>query len=506
MDELSPLFQDIEFRERLRGYDVDEVDAYIDRVARAAALVQGRIAELQQRVEAAEARQAPTPAHAEADESMSRILTLAQRTADAAIAEAEAEAAELLAGARTEAAATRADADDYASRVLAEAETGRRRAIVDAESAAAEAIAHERERVSGAIAELEQYRAFLTEDIDILERHLTESRSALATSLSGLADLLDTPEAFRAPAMPATSGALAPAVLHDFVAQPADPELESDAGLTEIDAAALDAAELDEAALGDAALDDVELDVAALGDAGAEVPADPEQPAVVAAEVAVPDEAIDLTEQPAAPGADVEAHEPVFEPTPVPEVDAAWSAPVEALQPSTADPEPRDPFAAFDLPDESSDEGLPTEAVPVVTESAAALVDDAVGAPLVDAVSDNDIDLTDPAIDLAAPAEPAPVEPPLLVTAADLDTSEAGDEWVQELHVESGPITEPVPMVADQLLFDEPTPATAADPFLEQLREAVAREDSDEFGDDALAAFFDSEADDGGRSWFPKRR
>ena len=34
MDDLAPLFQDIAFNERFRGYDVAEVDAYIDRVAR----------------------------------------------------------------------------------------------------------------------------------------------------------------------------------------------------------------------------------------------------------------------------------------------------------------------------------------------------------------------------------------------------------------------------------------------------------------------------------------
>ena len=45
----SPLFHDIEFNERFRGHDVDEVDAYVDRVAKAAAMVQGRIAELQER-------------------------------------------------------------------------------------------------------------------------------------------------------------------------------------------------------------------------------------------------------------------------------------------------------------------------------------------------------------------------------------------------------------------------------------------------------------------------
>ena len=36
MDDLAPLFQDIAFNERFRGYDVAEVDAYIDRVAKAA--------------------------------------------------------------------------------------------------------------------------------------------------------------------------------------------------------------------------------------------------------------------------------------------------------------------------------------------------------------------------------------------------------------------------------------------------------------------------------------
>ncbi|MEL0140253.1 MAG: DivIVA domain-containing protein, partial [Acidimicrobiaceae bacterium] len=97
MDDLSPLFQDIAFTERFRGYDVAEVDAYIDRVAKAAALVQGRIAELQSRVEAAEAHGAgsvDTDPVEVGEESLTKMLLLAQRTADAAIEEAHAEAAE----------------------------------------------------------------------------------------------------------------------------------------------------------------------------------------------------------------------------------------------------------------------------------------------------------------------------------------------------------------------------------------------------------------------------
>ena len=85
MDELSPLFQEIEFHEKLRGYDPDEVDAYVDRVARAAAVLKGRLIELQERVEAAEARGGPAPT--EAEDTLTRTLVLAQRTADAAIAE-----------------------------------------------------------------------------------------------------------------------------------------------------------------------------------------------------------------------------------------------------------------------------------------------------------------------------------------------------------------------------------------------------------------------------------
>lgn len=435
MDELSPLFHDIAFRERLRGYDVAEVDAYVNRVARAASLVQGRIAELQARAEAAELRGAPSPAALEGEETMSRVLLMAQRTADAAIAEAQAEASEVLERAQADAAASRADADDYASRVLAEAETDRRRAIVDAETAAAEAIAHERERVTDAIAELEQYRAFLAEDIDILERHVAESRSALATSLSGLADLLETPEAFRSLAMPATSGAIPPSVLEE----PATRRAYSD-----------ESAEYEPIA------------TPAI-DREAEIKPEPDAES----------EQVVLSE------------EAVGEPAP----DAWLAGSAEQLLVENA--------LRPDVDESAGGSGAITdeELAPRETSVAASVE---VEAPTVLALDQ---------------LEPMPIEenvpPPLLVTSADLDAGRVADEWTSGLHVESGPITEPVPMVTDQLLFEEPSsgaPTIAADPFLEQLRDAVARGDSEEFGDDALAAFFDSEGDEGGRSWFPNRR
>ena len=76
-------------------------------------------------------------------------------------------------------------------------------------------------------------------------------------------------------------------------------------------------------------------------------------------------------------------------------------------------------------------------------------------------------------------AEPSTADaPPLLITSADL---------------------EEVPPSDEPPLFDEPEPDASSDAFLEQLRDAASGEGSDEFGEDALATFFDDREDDGGR-------
>lgn len=485
MDELSPLFHDIEFRERLRGYDVEEVDAYIDRIAKAAALVQGRIAELQERAEAAEARLTQRAAPVEGEESMSRMLLLAQRTADAAVAEARLEAAELLARANEEAARVRSEADEYSSRVLAEAETDRRRAVAEAEAAAEQAVAQEAERVTAAVAELEQYRSFLTEDIEILERHLADSRAVLASSLSGLADLLETPEIFRAPPMPATSGALAPeaVVVSTEETGALDEPPAADAPLI-----------LDEPPAADAPLilDESAADAgSALTPSGRAGVSDPDP------EPSEPEPTIDLS-RPAAE-LTVETRGPDDHPE---EPGASDHVDTESLVPVA-----EAPIEGVDRAGDSAADGAGR---PVADEEAADLADDEASTLL----EFDPIDLTVAPIDLADlepephPEPPLGAEPPRLITAADIEVGDTADEWMRGGSVDAGPITEPVPAVTDQLLFDEPNPApiAAADPFLEQLREAVSRDDTDEFGDDALAAFFDNESDDGGRSWFPGRR
>lgn len=411
MDDLAPLFQDIAFNERFRGYDVAEVDAYIDRVAKAAALVQGRIAELQRRAEAAEAHTSGSsgadPVEA-GEESLTKMLVLAQRTADAAIDEAQAEAAEI-----------RRQADDHASLVVAEAETDRRRMLAEAEAAVEESVRTERERVGAEVAELERYRAFLTDDIAILERHLEQARNALGASAAALQHLLDDPEQFRLPVMPATSGVVAPA----------DIETPEDTDAEIVDPVVIEAVD---------------------SSASAPEPA-PESEITQAIEVvAIADEAASdgVAETASVEEEKVTTLDPLAEDTPQP-TDEAAEADVFTFAPSPMpDSEPTsltvaDEAPTFDIPDE------------------AAVVD-------------------------ADGAEPSITEaPPLLITSADLEEVASSDE---------------------PPLFDEPEPDASSDAVLEQLRDVASGEGSDEFGEDALATFFDDQEDDGGRSWFNRRR
>ena len=118
--ELTPkVFDDVEFRERFRGYDPDEVDAFLEQVARAVQELDQKLKDAQTRAEKAEARAREA---GDADEALRRTLVLAQRTADAAVSEAETRAAALLAEAEGKAATTIADAERQAAVSRGEAE------------------------------------------------------------------------------------------------------------------------------------------------------------------------------------------------------------------------------------------------------------------------------------------------------------------------------------------------------------------------------------------------
>ncbi|MEZ5167164.1 MAG: hypothetical protein R2695_12015, partial [Acidimicrobiales bacterium] len=89
--------------------------------------------------------------------------------------------------------------------------------------------------------------------------------------------------------------------------------------------------------------------------------------------------------------------------------------------------------------------------------------------------------------------------PPRLVTAADLDGASAG-----RYDSDAGPATAPMAVIEETSLFAEAD--RFDDPFLDQLRDVVDREPDPHRDDEALSAFFDQEEDEGGRSWFGRRR
>ena len=513
MDELSPLFHDIEFKERFRGYDVEEVDAYIDRVAKAAALVQGRIAELQLRVEAAEAAPrtvtavaAPsTEEPAVGDEaSLTRMLMLAQRTADAAVEEARAEAEQI-----------RRQADDHASLVLAEAETDRRRMQAEAEASVEEAIRSERERVTAEVAELERYRAFLSDDIAILEAHLERSREALQNSVTALQHLVEAPEQFRTPAMPETSGIQLPAEL--LADDPVEPEPVAEAPPAPVFEPIVDtdSQPMIEAIAGDPEpvvefFDAVELeDDADVEPVAASFEPEPVEPVSVepvsveaAPTVAMEPEPVAAEATPENLVADAPVADVVPEPEPTPAFDPMpqgseilWADDTAEADSLTFDPGPMPQAPPSPLPAAEADVvDLTDEAIvleqPITAPTPAISIDE----PVTGEWSDLDT------------GTHTAIAPPLLVTAADLEEAPPAEtDWIDDLRIEAGPATEQMPSVDEQLLFADPEPAASSEAFLEQLRDAVNGEASEEFGEDALAAFFDDGEDDG-RSWFNRRR
>ncbi|HLX77883.1 MAG TPA: DivIVA domain-containing protein [Acidimicrobiales bacterium] len=118
------VLREVEFRDRLRGYDTEEVDEFLERVAVA---IDSLIAELEQ------ARAASHGASPADDDSLARTLILAQRTADLAIKEAREEASSLVEEARTQADALLGSAQSEAKRLREGAEADAQTKIAELE-------------------------------------------------------------------------------------------------------------------------------------------------------------------------------------------------------------------------------------------------------------------------------------------------------------------------------------------------------------------------------------
>ena len=193
------------FRTVRKGYDPDEVAAFLQQAAKALeesqqqatameARARAAVARLQEATAAAEksalgkaldnagAADATDVVHVSADEAetISRTLVLAQRTADATISDARAEAERLLNESRAESEATLDSTREMSAKLLDDARAEARKAS-------------EAERVAAAdeVQSLVARREFLVGDVDQLEQFLIEQRERLRTAARQLEAMCD---------------------------------------------------------------------------------------------------------------------------------------------------------------------------------------------------------------------------------------------------------------------------------------------------------------------------
>jgi DivIVA domain-containing protein len=193
------------FRTVRKGYDPDEVAAFLQQTAKALEESQQQATAMEARARAAVARLQEVTAAAEksalnkalddigapdstevvrvsADEAetISRTLVLAQRTADATIADARTEAERLLNESRAESEATLDSTREMSAKLLEDARTEARKAS-DAERLAAE----------NEVQSLVARREFLVGDVDQLEQFLIDQRERLRTAARQLEAMCD---------------------------------------------------------------------------------------------------------------------------------------------------------------------------------------------------------------------------------------------------------------------------------------------------------------------------
>lgn len=190
MNALNDLTTEVRFRERMRGYDFEEVDSYVKAVSRAVAQGRDHISDLQQRMAQTESRGGNGDGLTETREMLLRTLVLAQRTADTAISEARAEAKSITGSAQARAAKTVAEAEaaanerlrsseERAAQTLTEAEANCQLILSETKRTAAAELAAERSRKIEEIKALEATRADLEAATDAIEARLDGERSQL---------------------------------------------------------------------------------------------------------------------------------------------------------------------------------------------------------------------------------------------------------------------------------------------------------------------------------------
>lgn len=189
----------VQFTERKRGFDPDEVANYLAHIDEKIAGLRSIAAEAIERAEQAEERARAAESRAvEADESPAQaagVLAMAQQTADATMAQARAEADALLTSAREEADRHRLSAEAEAQQLLADTRR-------DLESRRTEHLDTLRSEIDDLVAARDAVAA----DIAGLETYLGAQRARVVEARDALTRVVEDPEALRAGDLPNTVG------------------------------------------------------------------------------------------------------------------------------------------------------------------------------------------------------------------------------------------------------------------------------------------------------------
>lgn len=158
MDVTPQTLREVEFREKMRGYHPEDVDAFLERVADGIEVLQERLRQAMERAARAEQQAAEAGGN---DETLRKTLLLAQRTADLAVQEAREQASRILAG-----------AEQQAQGMLGDAEERARQAEKDAQAT-----------LRADVTRLETARDQLQRDVDALTKWLDEQKGHLGAAL-----------------------------------------------------------------------------------------------------------------------------------------------------------------------------------------------------------------------------------------------------------------------------------------------------------------------------------
>jgi cell division initiation protein len=183
----------VEFRLGLKGYNVDEVDEYLDKAAQEAEALQEHVRQLNERLRQASER----IAQLERDKRAAPVAVESEETAAAAAAAAEANALSDETLQRTLLLAqkfvdqTKRESEAEAAAVVAQAEETARAAIAVAEATAAQLQAETHQKLRDEVARLETTRTELATDVESMARHLESERNRLRGALSEILKWVD---------------------------------------------------------------------------------------------------------------------------------------------------------------------------------------------------------------------------------------------------------------------------------------------------------------------------